>query len=141
MRSKNYAQRYLEQVWKLDAGIECKLIEIRQWRELAGRITAVMGTERVSSCPEQDKLAKAVSACVDNESEIFKAVENLSRKKRAVSETIEAVRNPTEYRVLHMRYIQGMSLREIADEFGRDYTWATTCHGRALESVRKILNR
>jgi hypothetical protein len=47
--------------------------------------------------------------------------------------------NPTEYKLLHQRYIQFKDWNTIADNFKADYTWATTTHGRALKSVEAIL--
>jgi hypothetical protein len=38
-----------------------------------------------------------------------------------------------------MRYIQYISLTDIARQLNKEYTWVTTTHGRALKSVEKIL--
>lgn len=141
MRQKSEAQVYLEQVEKLDVLIECKQIEKQQWHDLALSITASMGGERVQASGSQSKMANAVTKCLGTEDDIAEVVDRLIATKRDVLHTIEQVENPTEYKVLHMRYIQHLSLKTIADRYGSDYTWATTCHGRALKSVEDILQQ
>lgn len=141
MRAKSEAQIFLEQVEKLDVQAECKLIEKQQWHDLALSITGQMGGERVQSSGSQSKMADALNRCVDAEGEIDRTIEKLVATKKEVTDVLEQVENPTEYKVLHMRYIQHLELKTIANRFGSDYTWATTCHGRALKSVEVILER
>jgi DNA-directed RNA polymerase specialized sigma subunit len=85
-------------------------------------------------------MANAVERCVDMEAEIDSLVDELVDKKKEVIQTIEQLDSATEYNVLHMRYIQYMSLQEIADHYRREYGWATTTHGRALAKVQAILD-
>lgn len=141
MRQKSEAQRYLEQVEMLDVIIKNKLIEQRQWMDIALGITANMEGERVQSSGSQSKMADAVNKCVDMEAEIDDLVDKLIDTKREVIQTIEQVDSPIEYNVLHMRYIQYRELQEIADHYGKEYTWATTTHGRAIANVQKILDQ
>lgn len=141
MRNKSEAQIFLEQVERLDARIKNKLIEKQQWKDIALGITANMDGERVQSSGAKDKMANAVTKCVDMEAEIDSLVDELIDTKKKVIQTIEQLYSPTEYCVLHKRYIQYKSLQEIADDYGRDYGWATTTHGRALKSVQDILDR
>lgn len=134
------AKRYLQQVIKLDTQIQNKLIEKAQWMDVALSITAGVGGDRVQSSGVKSKMAEAVEKCVDMEAEINALVDRLIEVKREIISTIERVENPTEYNLLHMRYIQKMDLQEIADRYDREYTWATTCHGRALKSVQIVLD-
>lgn len=140
MRQKSEAQRYLEQVEMLDAIIKNKLIEQRQWKDIALGITANMDGERVQSSGSQSKMADAIDKCVDMEAEIDSLVDRLIDTKREVIQTIEQVDSPIEYNVLHMRYIQFVDLQGIADHYDKEYSWATTTHGRALGKVQKILD-
>ena len=135
------AKVYLNQVAKLDVIIQNKLIEKAQWMDIALGITANMSGERVQSSGTQSKMADAIDKCVDMETEINGLVDRLIETKKDVVATIEQVDSPTEYDVLHKRYIQKMGLQEIADAYGMEYGWATTTHGRALKSVQRILDR
>jgi DNA-directed RNA polymerase specialized sigma subunit len=135
------AKSFLQQVEMLDARIKNKLIERKQWEDIALGITANIGNERVQSSGSQQKMADAVIKCVDMETEIDKLIDELIDTKKKVIETIESLYSPTEYKILHLRYIQCISLTEIADTLNREYTWVTTTHGRALKNVQKILNK
>lgn len=139
MSKKSETQAYLEQVETLDAQMECKLIEKQQWHDLAVSITQQMGGERVQSSGSKDKMADAVTKCLAMEDEIVATVDKLIAKKKEVTQTIEQVKNPTWYKLLHQRYIQHKQLRTIADNFHSSYDWAKTTHGRALKCVQEIL--
>jgi DNA-directed RNA polymerase specialized sigma subunit len=141
VRKKSETQIYLEQPERLDSIIKNKLIEKQQWKEMALGITANMDGERVQSSGAKDKMASAVERCVDMEAEIDRLIDKLIDTKKEVIQTIEQLHSPIEYNVLHMRYIQYKSLQEIADHYGKDYGWVTTCHGRALKSVQEIRER
>ena len=141
MRKKSEAQLYLERVEMIDSIIKNKLIEQRQWKDIALGITANMGGERVQSSGSKSKMADAVEKCVDIEREIDSLVDKLIDTKREVIQTIEQMNSPIEYNVLHMRYIQFKDLQSIADHYHTEYGWATTTHVRALKSVQDILDR
>ena len=134
------AQDFLRQVRKLDLQIQNKLIEKQQWRDVALGITANMDGERVQSSGAKSKMADAINKCIDVEAEIDCLVDKLIEVKKEVIQTIELLDSPTEYDVLHRRYIQFLSLQEIADHYRKDYGWATTTHRRALKSLQEILD-
>lgn len=124
----------------IDTLVVNKLIEHRQWKDLARSITANMDGERVKSgSASTSKMEDAVIRCIMVEEEIAAAVERLIAEKKRVLQVIERLYSPTEYRLLHMRYIQYISLADIAERLGREYTWVTTVHGRAVKHVQEIL--
>lgn len=135
------AKSYLLQVERLDSRITNKLIERQQWRDIALGITANIGGERVQSSGSQQKMSEAIEKCLDMENEINSLIYELIDIKKKVIDTIEKIYSPTEYKILHMRYIQHISLKEIAIKLNREYSWVTTTHGRALKSVQNILDR
>ena len=126
----------------IDALVENKLVERRQWKDLAMNITANMEGERVqSSSATTSKMEDAVIKCLMVEEEIAAEVERLIAEKKRAVRTIESLYSPMEYRVLHMRYIQYISLADIATKLKREYTWVTTVHGRAVAHVQELLNK
>ena len=133
-------KEYLRQVEKLDAVIKNKLIEKQQWRDIALGITANMDGERVQSSGTKSKMSDALDKCIDIEAEIDRLIDKLADTKKDVIATIEKLDIVMEYDIMHKKYIQYMSFQEIADSYGRDYTWATTAHGRALKNVERIRN-
>lgn len=134
------AKSYLLQVERLDARIANKRIERQQLRDIALGITANIGGERVQSSGSQQKMSEAIEKCLDMEKEINSVIVELIETKKKVIDTIEKIYSPTEYKILHMRYIQHISLKEIAIKLNREYSWVTTTHGRALKSVQNILD-
>ncbi len=141
MKEKSKAQVYLEGFEMDKVKMECKLAERQFWNDLSLSITGQMGGERVQSSGAKDKMAQARTVCMEMEADILDQVNKLAVKQKEVTQTLERLDNPTEYKLLHMRYIQFKELKVIADSFGSDYTWATTTHGRALKSVEAILER
>lgn len=134
------AKEFLRQVEKLDVRIANKLIEQKQWRDIALGITANMDGERVQASGAKSKMDDAIERCVDMEDEIDRLVDILIGTKKEVIQTIERLDSATEYNVLHMRYIQFRDLQDIADHYGKEYGWATTTHGRALKHLQTILD-
>lgn len=139
MRSKSEAQAFLEQYEMLFVQMECKQAERQQWHDLALSITGQMGGERVQSSGSKDKMADAVTKCLCVEDEIASQVDKLIAKQKEVTEVLDGLDNPTEYKLLHQRYIQFKQLKTIADNFHASYDWVTTTHGRALKSLQEVL--
>ena len=140
-KCKSDAQVYLEQVEKLDSVIKNKLIEKQQWKEIALGITANMEGERVQSTGAKSKMANAIEKCVDIEAEIDDLIDKLIDLKKEVTATIEKLQSPTEYNLLHMRYIQFIPLKDIAERWNAEYTNVTTAHGKVLKKIQDIIER
>ena len=141
MRSKSGVERMLEQVEMADTIIKNKLIEKQQLMDIALGITASTGGDIVKSSGSKSRMAEAINKLVDMEKEIDDAVDHFISVKKEVIALLEKLDSPTEYNVLHMRYIQYMTLQEIADKYGKEYGWVTTTHGRALANLEKIMGK
>ena len=141
MREKSKAQVFLEG-YELDkVKTECKLEERQFWNDLSLTITGQMGGERVQSSGAKDKMAQARDVCMAKEDEILSQVKALALKQSEVTGVLDQLTNPTEYKLLHQKYIQFKDFNVIATNFKADYTWATTVHGRALKSVEAIMGQ
>lgn len=138
---KSDAQLFLEAVEKQEAVIKNKLIEKQQWKDIAMGITASMEGERVKSSGTKSKLSDAIDKCVDIETEIDDLIDKLIDLKKEVTAVIEQVQSPTEYNLLHMRYIQYIPLKDIAEKWHTEYTNVTTAHGKALKKVQEIRDK
>lgn len=139
MRTKSEAQFFLEGYEMDKVKLECKLEERQFWHDLSLSITGQMGGERVQSSGSKDKMAQARDVCIGMEDDILTQVKTLASKQKEVTGVLDQLDNPTEYKLLHQKYIQFKQLKTIAENFHADYTWATTVHGRALKSIQKIL--
>lgn len=134
------AKEFLKQVRKIDRLIENKLIEIRQWREIADNTTTDMTGERVQSSHNPHKIADAIGKYIDIEAEIAADIEALKTAKKDVTNVIEQL-DALEYDILHKIYVQYLDFTDVADKYKKSYSWATTIHGQAVKHVQDILNR
>lgn len=133
------AKDFLRQIQKLDAMIKNKIIEAEQWKAIASGKTAQMGGERVQSSSSQQKMADAIARYVDMEDEINRCIDRLIDAKKEVIGVIEQL-EAVEYDLLHMVYVQNLTLYDAADRFDKSYSWVTTIHGKALKEVQEILD-
>ena len=138
MKSIKEVKEFLQQVEKLDKLIENKLIEKKQWFDIATGTTSQLAADKVQTSGNHSKMEDAVIKIVDLEREIDKQIDRFVDLKKEVIETIEQLR-PVEYDFLHKIYIQYKTLAEVAEIYGYEYSWATTTHGRALQSLRCLL--
>lgn len=134
-------KEYLNSVRKLDLQIKNKLIERQQWQDIALGITANMDGERVQSSGSQSKMSDAIVKIVDMEAEIDSLVDRLIDTKKDVIQTIEQLTSPLQYDVLHLHYIQFLTLQAIADKYGMSYDSVKQAHKRAVKNVQRIRER
>lgn len=133
------AKEFLLQLKKLDKMIENKMIEQAQWRSIAYGTSAQSDSERVQSSGSKQKMADAIDRYVDIESEIDQCIDNMVDTKKDVISVIEQL-NATEYDILHKVYVQYLTFDDVAEMYGKTYSWSTTVHGRALKNVQRILD-
>lgn len=133
------AKKYLKQLKRLDTMIANKIIEKEQWKAISMSTTAQMGGERVQASGSQQKMADAVCKHIDIEKEVDACIDRLIDTKKDVISVIEQL-NTTEYDLLHKVYVQYITLEDVANMYGKSYTWVTTVHGRALKAVQDILD-
>ena len=133
------AKEYLQQLKKLDVLISNKLIEIDQWKAIASGTTACSEGERVQASGSQQKMADAVVRYMDIQGELDADIDRFIDTKMDVIRTIETL-NPTEYDLLHMVYVQFLTLDDVAAKYDKSYSWATSVKGRAMANVQRILD-
>ena len=139
MKSKSKeAKDFLMQLEKLDKMIANKLIEREQWKSIALGTASHSDGERVQSSGSQQKMADAIGRYIDIESEIDRCIDKLIATKQDVISVIEQL-DTTEYDLLHVVYVQYLTLEDFAEQNKRSYRWAAGVHGRALANVLKIL--
>lgn len=125
-------KEYLGQIEKLDLMIENKLREIDLLRNLAQSVTAQLNPDKVQASSSQQKMAEAVERYIDLENEINDCIDNLFDLKREVISKIEQL-EAKEYNILHLHYIQYLTLIDIANKYDKSYSWASDLHNRAIK--------
>lgn len=131
---------FLEQLQKLDAMINNKLIEKRQWMHIASGVSAVKMGERVQTTPDLHKMESNVCRAISMEAEINECIDRLIDAKMDVMSVIEQL-PVVQYNLIHQKYVQYISLGEIADRENRSLSWAKTIHKKSLANVQRILNK
>ena len=114
-----YNLLFLQQLKKLDKMIENKLIEREQWNSIALGTTSHSDGERVQSSGSQQKMADAIGRYIDIESEIDRCIDKLIATKQDVINVIEQL-NTTEYDLLHVVYVQYLTLEDFAEQYDAD---------------------
>lgn len=133
------AQEYLEQVDKLEAIIQNKMIEKAQWRDIALNITGRYEGERVQSSGNKQKMSDAADRMIEIDREINRVIDEQINARLEIIKTIEQLKT-VEYDLLHKIYIDHMTFKEVAAAKDKSVSWATTVHGRALQSLQRLLN-
>lgn len=134
------AREYMEHLQKLNALINNKLVESRQWRDIALRTTAEIRGERVQSSSNPQKMADAIHHYVDLERETDALIDEYIDAKKERIAMIERLKH-SEYDVLHKLYIQEMHPKEYAYKKGKSYSWVRQKKRCALENLQIILDR
>ena len=119
---------------RIDILVANKQAEKRMWLEMATGTTAKVGGERVQSSSDHHTMEKQVveAATIDEE------IASLRAEKAAIIKTLERL-DSDQYDFLHKAYVQNMTFKEIQYLAGKSYSWATTMHRKAKESLEKLL--
>lgn len=133
------AKKFLAKIQQLDTIVKNKLFEKEQLEALATSVTQRLTADRVQTSINPDKMTDVVHKIIKIEEEINETVDRFIDYRQEAAEVIEQL-NPTEYDLLHMVYIQYLSLDEVAIKKNKTYTWVTTVHGRALKNVQNIID-
>lgn len=126
---------------KINKMIRNKMMEVEQWKDIATSCSTHSNNgERVQSSKKADPMADAVCAYTDLEQEIRKDIDELIKIRMEITHTIEKL-NVEEYDILHRVYIQGKTLKEVAAEEKKEYSFAAALHGKALKHLQDILEK
>ena len=127
------AKEYLSQVSMLNrriANLQHLLEDLRE------KLTATGGTdysrERVKSSPPQDMLSDRIVHIVDLEHRLDEQIDEYFDLRDLITAQINALEDERYIAVLGMKYLQGLTLAEVAEEMHYEYKWCCRLHGNAL---------
>lgn len=130
---------YLGQIRLLDVRINAKIAEMERIRDIATKVTTAFDSVRVSGGGNDDKLGDAVSRLVDIQSEINADIDAYIDRRAYIVSILDKIEDAEELAVLHKRYIEFKRWEQISEEMGYSQRNVTYIHGRALLSIRKLL--
>lgn len=128
---KMKAKEYLEQIRDLNNYAANKIAEYNQVREMIYSLSGNGFEERVQTSSEnsmENSMIKLLSA----EEEAKTAMNNYLEKAADIIEQIENIGNPDYYNILHKKYVQCMSLKQVAAEINYTYGYVRKLHRQAL---------
>lgn len=134
------ARDYLGQLEVIETRIQNIQYDIQQLKELALSVTPSYEGERVQGSGNLQKTASAVDRWVDKERQMDEEIDRLIDLRLEIVDTINHLKKPKEAGVLHMLYIQNKPFKEVALRYDKSVSWATSVHGRALQSLQKVLD-
>ena len=130
------AEKYLEQIQKIDAIIINKLKDHKRWVEIAEGLGGFSVGERVQSSRNLHRGADAIGNYIDIESEI----KALRERRQEMIDTIEKL-PCDEYKVIYKIFVEGYMLKEIPSLFDKSYDWAKKTKRDALRNLQEILDK
>ena len=119
-------QRFLAGYAQADRTVARRIEELRRAQEFERRIEAL--------CPEG--AGEAPGCLREAERELAESVRGWMRARRAVEEAVGEVEDPKLREVLERRYLQGESLRCVAEAMHYSERHVARMHRRALDALR-----
>ncbi len=129
------AEQYLECYKKLETMVANKRVERLRKLEQATDITSKLTDVKVKSSGSKQKVADAAIECAA----IDKRIEELEAQMQKIIDTIEQLPE-LQYDVLHKRYVQYMTINEIASSRNYSRCWVDKTLRKALNAVESLLN-
>ena len=129
------AEKYLEQIGKIDAVLINKLKDYKRWVEIAEGVGGFSVGERVQASRNLHRGADAIGSYIDIEAEI----KALRSERQAVIDTIELL-PCDEYKVIYKIYVEGCMLKEIPGVLHVSYGTAKRLKSDALGRIQEILD-
>ena len=131
------AKEYLSRYRFLNDGINAKLMQVEELRSKAQTVSGGNSTGAHGSQP-YDRIGEITVKIVDLECEINEEIDHLVDIQREIRESIAAVPEERLRTLLEYKYINCMTLEEIAVRMDYSYPQICRLHGRALQQIKMI---
>ena len=129
------AEKYLEQVKKIDAIILNKLKEYKRWVDVAESMGGFSVSDRVKASRNLHRGADAIAEYID----IDREINELKKRKNEVLGTIQQL-PLDEYKVLYKIYVEGCMVKELPSQFDKSYDWVKKKKSNGLRLLQNILD-
>jgi len=106
-------REYLNQINKINLVIEAKVEDEIRLRALATKVTVPTDGERVKSSSDPDRMTNIVAKIIELDKELEETLNIWIEKRKIIIEQIDSIENPTYYHFLDLKYVKGMSRKEI----------------------------
>ena len=128
-------KKYLKKVKYLDDGINAKLEQLQDLKQLITAVNGISYNEKVQTSKQGDAAFKVVDKIIDLENEINNDIDELVNLKTDITHCIDCIDEP-EYRlVLTLRYINLHQWDYIADYMNYSLSHIYRVHKQALSKL------
>jgi len=126
---------YLSRAYKLDQQINSKLEHLQRLNELALKATATFTGMPHSPNRGKATMADTVDKIIDLQREINEDIDRFIDTKREIMGVINELENPVYRTLLELRFINGKSWEQIADEMEYSIQHTYRMRDRALKKI------
>ena len=126
---------YLRRALVLDMQIDAYFERIQKLRARAERRTAAYGRDKVSASASVDSRMDVVARIVDAERDLDERIDRMIAARAEIQDTIEHVANEKMRALLQMRYLNGRTWEDIADQMNYSTRNVYNLHSAALKAV------
>ena len=128
------AKEYLRQLSTLDRAVHSRM---KQLADMKADIAYTKGMSydavRVQTSPSgSSQTLNQIEEIADMEASLMKDIARLHRLRYKITQEIEQISDERYRDILMLRYVEGMTLQEVADEMGYSHDRVRHMHGIAL---------
>lgn len=135
------AEKFLNQLYRLDNMIKSDKDELEELNCLATSISGNMTQERVQTSASNDRTTDIISKIIDLEKQIEEEIKTFIDLKKEVRGVINEVADVDEKLFLRYRYIHFYQWKAITSQMKCSNTQVQRIKDRAIESVEQILQK
>lgn len=110
--------RYLRQLWELDAKIQNRLDDLQYYRSLMYGIRAISNDDKVQTSGNFDRIGNQVAKLIELEDKLEICVKTYIEKRQSIVQQIESLDDVPKRQVLYNRYIKHLAFPNIARQLG-----------------------
>lgn len=92
---------------------------------------------RVQTSPDPDPLATALDRILETEALLAETLGDYAKLYRQIHQQLADLGPGMYADVLYLRYVEGKTIAQIADELNYSYDWTRHLHGRALQEFQR----
>ena len=132
-------KQQLKKIKWLDKVVKSKTDQLENLRSTVFNVSGNSGDEKVQTSKRRDKIGDIMPKIMDLEKELNNHIKEFIDLKSKITKKIDELPD-IEYRlVLMLRYLDFKTWEEIAEMMNYSRQWVTKIHGRALNSLQKLL--
>lgn len=108
--------------------------EAERWEQIA-MSTAISGEPYSGGGNTGGRVQTAATNAADIVQDIRRDMEGIRAERQEVRQVVDGVKNRRQKMLLELRYINGLSVEQIANEIGKSHKWTRESLRRAVDAL------